>query len=298
MRKRCFHLAWCAVVAAVLILCGFSHAAPAVANRWTVAYEPARVVNGTPVLFQVTAPVGATALSGQWLEHEISFTFDASRKAWFGLAGASLETKPGAYPLELEAKMSSGKSVTYKQAIKVVRQRYPRVTLTVAGKYTAPDPEQLRVVAHDKEVKAEAFKTLTADREWKGSFQAPVKAEISDVFGVQRVFNGVVKSTHQGLDFRVPPGTAVSAVNSGTVLLARSLYFEGNCIVLDHGQGLLTLYLHLSEVRVKEGEQVAKGQEIGLSGGTGRATGPHLHLAVRWQGVYLNPAGLLSLRVP
>jgi murein DD-endopeptidase MepM/ murein hydrolase activator NlpD len=87
-------------------------------------------------------------------------------------------------------------------------------------------------------------------------------------------------------------------VNSGTVILARPLFFEGNCVVLDHGQGLLTLYLHLSEIKVKEGEQVRKGQEIGLSGGTGRATGPHLHLAVRWQGTYLDPQTLLSLRLP
>jgi murein DD-endopeptidase MepM/ murein hydrolase activator NlpD len=76
------------------------------------------------------------------------------------------------------------------------------------------------------------------------------------------------------------------------------LYFEGNCVVLDHGQGLLTLYLHLSEIKVKQGERIAAGQEIGRSGGTGRATGPHLHFAVRWQGVYLNPATLPSLKLP
>lgn len=69
-------------------------------------------------------------------------------------------------------------------------------------------------------------------------------------------------------------------------------------MVIDHGQGLLTLYLHLSKFLVKEGDTVEKGQEIALSGGTGRATGPHLHLAVRWQGIYLNPAGLFSLRLP
>ena len=95
----------------------------------------------------------------------------------------------------------------------------------------------------------------------------------------------------------MPSGTPVAAVR-GTVLLARPLFFEGNCIVIDHGQGLLTLYLHLSQLRVKEGDQVAKGQPIALSGGTGRATGPHLHLAVRWQGVYLDPRILLSLRLP
>ena len=90
----------------------------------------------------------------------------------------------------------------------------------------------------------------------------------------------------------------MSASNAGTVVLARELFYEGNCVVLDHGQGLLTLYMHLSEIKVTEGEQIERGQEIGLSGGSGRATGPHLHLAVRWQGIYLNPATLLHLNLP
>ncbi len=286
----------CPIVAAVLLLVATSFADTAA--RWTIRYQPARVVNGTPVVFRVTTPKLPRTLSGKWLDHEIIFRFDAGQKAWFGLAGASLETKPGTYPIELRAENATGHAITYKQGIKVQRQRYPKVTLTVPERYTAPDPEQLRLIERDKEVKAEAFKTLTAEREWKGSFQRPVTAAISDVFGVQRVFNGAVQSTHQGLDFRAPTGTPVSAVNGGTVILARLLYFEGNCIVIDHGQGLLTLYLHLSEMRVKEGERVVKGRQIGLSGGTGRATGPHLHLAVRWQGVYLNPAVLLTLRLP
>ena len=290
-------------ILAALILCFpvfAAAAAPAKAPaHWTVRYQPARVVNGAAVLLRVTTPKPALSLSCKWLDHEISFSFDARQKAWFGLAGASLETKPGTYPIELQAEMKSGPACTYKQAIRIQRQRYPKViVLKVPGRYTAPDPEQLRVIERDKEVKADAFKTVTSEREWKGSFQRPVAAEISDVFGVQRVFNGAVQSTHQGLDFRVPTGTPVSAVNRGIVILARPLYFEGNCVVIDHGQGLLTLYLHLSEFRVKEGEHVSKGQQIALSGGTGRATGPHLHLAVRWQGVYLNPATLLSLRLP
>jgi murein DD-endopeptidase MepM/ murein hydrolase activator NlpD len=125
-----------------------------------------------------------------------------------------------------------------------------------------------------------------------------VSAPVSDVFGTERVFNGKVQSYHQGLDYGVPSGTPVSAVNAGTVLLARNLYFEGNCVVLDHGQGLLSLYLHLSEFAVKEGQQVKRGEVVGLSGGTGRATGPHLHVALRWQGIYLNPATLLNLKLP
>jgi murein DD-endopeptidase MepM/ murein hydrolase activator NlpD len=87
-------------------------------------------------------------------------------------------------------------------------------------------------------------------------------------------------------------------MNDGTVVLARPLYFEGNFVVIDHGQGLLTLYLHLSEFKVNEGGRVKRGQIIGLSGGTGRATGPHLHVAVRWQGTYLDPERLMQLTLP
>src|SRR5467141_4573045 len=162
----------------------------------------------------------------------------------------------------------------------------------------ASDREDQRLIGQEMETKAAAFRALSPGREWKGSFAPPVSAEISDVFGVERVFNGSVQSTHQGLDFRVPSGTSVAAVNSGRVILPRPLFFEGNCVVIDHGQGLLTLYFHLSKFSVKAGDDVSKGQPIGLSGGTGRTTGPHLHLAVRWQGVYLNPQVLLKLKLP
>jgi murein DD-endopeptidase MepM/ murein hydrolase activator NlpD len=267
--------------------------------RWIVTTQPTRIVNGAPFLIRVTIPQPPKSLSARWLNHEILFTFDRATKSWYGFAGVSQETAPGSYQLELHATTDAASPILFKQAIVVQRQRYPKVAvLKVPQKFTAPDPEQLRVIAQDKQVKEAAFKTLTPDREWKGSFEPPVNAAISDVFGVQRVFNGAVQSTHQGLDFRVPTGTPVSAVNAGTIALARFLYFEGNCVVIDHGQGLLTLYLHLSEFSVKEGEHIRKGQLIGLSGGTGRATGPHLHLAVRWQGTYLNPAALLALPLP
>ena len=82
------------------------------------------------------------------------------------------------------------------------------------------------------------------------------------------------------------------------MILARNLFFEGNCVVIDHGQGWLTLYLHLSQLQVSEGTRVKRGQVIGLSGATGRVTGPHLHVAARWQGQYLNPEKLIELPLP
>jgi murein DD-endopeptidase MepM/ murein hydrolase activator NlpD len=271
---------------------------PAFAAPWFLSNQPVRLVNGTPVLFRVTTKKPFRSLSGNWLGHEVTFTFDPRDKAWFALAGTSFETKPGSYPIELHAETTAGQAISIQKSFRVYGQHYPQVPLKVPGRYTAPNPEDQAEIAKDKETKSEIFKTLTADRKWKGSFVAPANAEISDVFGVQRVFNGTVQSTHQGLDFRVPTGTPVTAVNRGHVILARPLFFEGNCIVIDHGQGLLTLYLHLSKFSVKEGDDVDKGQEIGFSGGTGRATGPHLHLAVRWQGVYLDPQVLLKLQLP
>ena len=302
MRKRLFHsIALFSIVACALALTAQTPAvlAPrALAAHWTVVNQPARLVNGSPVLFRVTTPARVTALSATWLGHDIVFEFDAPNKVWFALAGVSQETKAGTYPLELRAESSAGTALSFEKKIRVERQRYPRVLLKVPGRYTAPNPDDQRQIEQDKNTKAEAFKTLSPDREWKGDFEAPVNAEISDVFGVQRVFNGSVQSTHQGLDFRVPTGTEVAAVNRGRVILSQPLFFEGNCVVIDHGQGLLTLYLHLSKFLVKEGDEVDKGQPIGVSGGTGRATGPHLHLAVRWQGVYLNPQVLLKLNLP
>ena len=294
-RESLFHPA---VLIACLLLTLAANSSAATAARWTVVNQPARLVNGSPVLFRVTTPKPVRTLSGNWLGHEIAFSFDESQKSWFALAGVSLETKPGSYAIDLHAETTAGPTISFEKKFRVQRQRYPRVPLQVPDRYTAPSPEDLRQIEQDKEVKAEILKTVSAEREWKGSFALPVNAEISGVFGVERVFNGSVQSTHQGLDFRVPSGTPIAAVNSGRVILARPMFFEGNWVVIDHGQGLLTLYLHLSKFSVKEGDEVSKGQPIGLSGGTGRATGPHLHLAVRWQGVYLNPQVLLKLKLP
>ena len=282
----------------------FSAVCPASATNWTVRAQPKQLVNGGPVLFQVKPPQKLESLNGTWLGHEVTFSFDTTSKTWFALAGVSLDTGPGTYALELAGETKAGKSsstkLSFSHKFVVTRAKYPKieVKLSVEGKFTEPTPEQQKQIQDAQEIKKEYLNRVTPKREWSGQFTAPVDAAISDVFGSQRVFNGKTSSPHLGLDFRVPSGTPIAALNNGTVILARPLYFEGNFVVLDHGQGLLTLYLHLSEFKVHEGDEVKRGQEIGLSGGTGRATGPHLHVAVRWQGTYLDPARLLTLRLP
>ena len=263
----------------------------------SVSAIPQHLVNGGPVLFRVKTSSPLQSLKGNWLGHEVVFD-KGEGNMWFLLAAVSLSTPPGSVPLTLQGTTEAGSSVEFRHEFGISKAKYPVVHLTVAKQFTEPNPQQQATIKQDQEIKHKTFGEVSAERLWSGRFVAPVDAPVSDGFGTRRVFNGATKSVHQGLDYRVPPATPVNAMNSGTVILAQSLYFEGNCVTIDHGQGLLSLYLHLSELKVKEGDHVDRDQEIGLSGATGRATGPHLHIAVRWQGIYLDPAALLGLALP
>ena len=114
-------------------------------------------------------------------------------------------------------------------------------------------------------------------------------------FGVKRIFNGKPASQlHTGTDYPTPVGTAVLAVADGMVLLAKDMFFEGNAVFIGHGDGLVSMYFHLSELKVETGQQVKKGQSLGRVGSTGRATGPHLFFGVRWHDARINPDLLLG----
>jgi Peptidase family M23 len=263
----------------------------------SVSAIPQHLVNGGPVFFRVKTSSPLQSLKGNWLGHEVVFD-KGEGNTWFLLAAVSLSTPPGQVPLTLQGTTDAGTPVEFRHEFVITKAKYPVVHLTVSKQFTEPNPQQQATIKQDQDIKHKTFSEVSAERQWSGRFVAPVDAPVSDVFGTRRVFNGATKSVHQGLDYRVPPATPVNAINSGTVILAQSLYFEGNCVTIDHGQGLLSLYLHLSELKVKEGDHVDRDQEIGLSGATGRATGPHLHIAVRWQGIYLDPAALLGLALP
>ena len=174
---------------------------------------------------------------------------------------------------------------------------YRTSSLTVAPKFVEPDPDALKRIDIEKQLKEKVFASSAAEPLWSANFRAPVAAPPTDSFGTRRTFNSKLASIHKGMDFRAATGTPVRAGNSGVVVLARPLYYEGNCVVIDHGLGLFTISMHLSQIAVKEGQHVSTGDRLGLSGATGRVTGPHLHWAVRWQGAYLDPAKLLRLNL-
>jgi len=114
-------------------------------------------------------------------------------------------------------------------------------------------------------------------------------------FGVKRIFNGkVAEHTHTGSDYDAPEGSPILAVANGTVVLAKEMFFEGNAVFIDHGDGLISEYFHLADIKVQEGQVVRKGDTLGREGSTGRATGPHLWFGVRWHDARINPALLLE----
>jgi murein DD-endopeptidase MepM/ murein hydrolase activator NlpD len=264
-----------------------------------VTMTPRVVVAGSPELIRVRMPAGDTFdgewLEGAWLDQKIEFFRGRDGQAWYALAGVDVKTAAGPSTLRVSAHTASGAAIDLSRAVQILPAHYRMSTLTVAPKFVEPGPDELTRIKAEVELKSKVFASSAAEPLWSGDFCTPVHAAPTDSFGTRRTFNGELASIHEGMDFRAAPGTPVRATNSGVVVLARPLYYEGNCVVIDHGLGLFTISMHLSRIDVHEGDRVTLGQRIGLSGATGRVTGPHLHWAVRWQNAYLDPAKLLRM---
>ena len=246
-------------------------------------FEPAEPFPGSPILF--SAAEGP--LAGTWMNRPLLFERDEGSKRWLALAAVSLDAKPGPHDLLL------GNGQTH--AVRVAAHAYRTGRLTVPPKFVSPPKAVLKRIAEEREIKKAAFAARTR-RIWAGPFSQPTDTPQTAAFGTRRTYNGKTQSIHHGLDFRAAAGTPIHASNHGRVLISQDMYYEGGFVVLDHGEGLFTLYMHLSAFGVKHGELVKKGQEIAESGGSGRVTGPHLHFGVQWQGLYMDPATLLALR--
>lgn len=258
-----------------------------------VTLNPAIVEAGSPELIHVDAPASAT-LEGDWLGRTLQFFPARDGRGWFALAGVDVSAPAG--PSDLRIKVTTGgRTRDLSRTVQIREGHYRSGTLSVAPQFVSPGAEALEIIHAEVKLKAQVFGSTAPDPLWAGDFKAPVSAEATDSFGTRRTFNGKLASVHQGMDFRAGTGTPVHASNSGTVVLARKMYYEGNCVVIDHGLGLFTISMHFSRIDVREGQQVRQGEVLGLSGATGRVTGPHLHWAVRWQGAYLDPAKLLRL---
>ena len=263
-----------------------------------VFWQPNEVQQGSVLFFTVEMDKDATSVTGTLLGKRLSFFRGAKPQVWYALGGVDMDTAPGSYDLSVRAVSARGKISKDTKKVEVGSGEFKEGAVEVPQNFVTPDAAGKKQIAADQVLKNRAFAHVLRVPEWSGDFIKPVAAPSTPSFGMSRIFNEELSSQHRGTDFPIKEGATVVASNAGTVVLAHELFYEGNCVIVDHGQGFMTEYMHLSRIDVKVGDKVKKEQRLGLSGATGRVTGPHLHMGVRWNGAYLNPTKLIALTLP
>jgi len=180
--------------------------------------------------------------------------------------------------------------------LKLVRGAYAKETIHVdPSKVNPKSAEVKRRIAKEYSEAMKIYNRVTPKSYLREPFILPMQSKITSEFGKARVYNGSLKGYHSGTDFRAKIGTPVIAANDGRVALVKNRFYSGGTVILDHGEGIYTCYFHMSRFDVKEGEMVKRGEQLGLSGQSGRVTGPHLHFSARISGVQVDPLQLISL---
>jgi murein DD-endopeptidase MepM/ murein hydrolase activator NlpD len=214
-------------------------------------------------------------------------------RRWSGWSMIGLDQRPGPAGVEVRGTTVGGRAALGTRAVTIEARLFPEEDLSVPPSYVEP-PEQVRLrIARERRRLAEIYATRRTTFPAE-PFARPVAGKPTSVFGTRRLFNGEPRSPHPGLDLRASDGTPVTASGPGVVVLAHDLYYAGNTVIVDHGGGLFTLYAHLSAFATSEGDIVRRGQTLGLSGATGRVTGPHLHWGAKIGDRPFDPTALLE----
>jgi murein DD-endopeptidase MepM/ murein hydrolase activator NlpD len=218
----------------------------------------------------------------------------ADHDQWFAVVGLSLDTPPGAHELRVQVGHETTPFVFV-----VNRKNYPEQRITLK------DNSKVELSATDLARAEREIALITSIKHtWRTAhdtdpvFSLPAEGKLGGRFGVRRYFNDVPRAPHSGLDVVVKRGTPIQASAQGMVLETAEYFFNGKTVFVDHGNGLITLYCHLDRIDVKPGDPVRKGQQIGLSGMTGRASGPHLHWSVVLNGVMVDPELFIAVKPP
>ena len=260
--------------------------------------EPAEDVTITPSFIGqgeaglVTVRARALEPAVTWLEKKVTLAFSNRDKLWTGFFGADLTTPPGRYTLKING--TEGGSPEY-VTVTVLSKDHGTRSITVPTAMVELDTETLvRVRKEIKGVK-EILARSAADPLWWGSWKRPVPGIVVSPFGCRNIVNGMKRSPHSGVDLRAPAGTPVKVTNRGVVALTADHFFSGKSIIIDHGGGIHSMYFHLNHISVEVGDVVEKGELIGLTGSSGRVTGPHLHFGIRLDGRRINPLKLIEI---
>jgi murein DD-endopeptidase MepM/ murein hydrolase activator NlpD len=211
---------------------------------------------------------------------------------WYAVVGLPLATRPGQNHITVKSPTGSSKI-----SFQVHGKDYATQHLTIKNKRKVnPTKEDLERIARERTKIRKAFRTFTPDPNVQLSFMLPVEGRFSSPFGLRRYFNGQARKPHSGLDIAAPEGTPIASPAGGRVIETGDFFFNGNTVFLDHGQGLITMFCHLSEILVKKGAAVDRGQVIGKVGMTGRVTGPHLHWSVSLNDARVEPLWFLPAK--
>jgi murein DD-endopeptidase MepM/ murein hydrolase activator NlpD len=177
----------------------------------------------------------------------------------------------------------------------VVEAPYESRHITVGKQFLSPNKQQRARAGREQKALSAVLATSSSIRLWRGSFARPVTGADSSVFGTRRTYNKKRKSRHLGLDMDGSTGDPIVASGRGRVAMAVDRFYSGGTVVIDHGEGLFTMYFHMSRFDVQVGDVVEKGQLLGAVGASGQVTGPHLHFSVRLSGLYVDPQYFLQL---
>jgi len=272
-------------------------------TSWTVLADGASV---DPPVFQVrqgeiveivlSVPDHSTSVEGTWGGRNIPFFQLQDSTTLLGLVGVDLDAKLGTSSLKVTI-VSSQWTETRKFIIEIADASFPVQMLQLPRNMVDLDADTLKRVRKEAKLLRTLFAQTNTPLAWTDNFIVPLEGKISGAFGRQRIINGQKKNPHTGEDISAPHGAKVQASNRGIVRLADEQFFSGKSILIDHGLGLFTMYFHLSEMFVEEGNTVDRGELIGLVGSTGRATGPHLHWGARLNNARVDPYELIQMKI-
>jgi len=223
---------------------------------------------------------------------ERRFYFSRCGESCFAAIGsAGIRTKPGVYAIKLRV----GKKTKNLYLI-VTQHCFPTIKLTLPDNQVFLSKKDLKRVKRENKRLKQIFQKVSRSH-WEGKFTHPLENDISTPFGIKRILNEKWISIHRGVDIIGQDGEEVKASNNGRVVLAEELFFGGNTVILDHGLGIYTIYMHLSRFNVNIGDMVSKNDVVGFVGSSGRSTGPHLHFGVKVMNMIANPVSLIDLNL-
>jgi murein DD-endopeptidase MepM/ murein hydrolase activator NlpD len=249
---------------------------------------------GDVCLVRAWGPTSLKSIHGEFQGERFAVTFNNETGTYEGLIGIDVSTSPATYEIRVFA---TGDNRVYSGALSLIVEKvdFGIQALSLPPSMVDLDAKTLERVNQEARKLEALFQTSRNERLWKSVFIRPVEGEISTGFGLTRIINGQRRSQHTGVDLRAEERTSVLASNHGVVVLVDELFFSGKSVILDHGWGLYSMYFHLSEALVKEGDLVRAGTILGRVGSTGRSTGPHLHWGIRINGARVDPLSLLKI---